>query len=57
MFAVYDRLDDPAEIAKIGILASCEFDNACDLPIAVYSLELKEEHSSNGLLQQRKAVA
>jgi ATP-dependent HslUV protease, peptidase subunit HslV len=57
MFAVYDRLKDPEEIAKIGILASCEFDNACDLPIAVYSLDLKEEPSGNGLLASGKGKA
>jgi ATP-dependent HslUV protease, peptidase subunit HslV len=41
MFAAYDRCDDPEEIAKIGITASCEFDNACDLPMSVYSLKIK----------------
>jgi ATP-dependent HslUV protease, peptidase subunit HslV len=41
MFAVYDRLDDPEEIAKFGITASCEFDNACDLPMSVFSLKMK----------------
>ena len=48
MFAVYDSIQEPEEIAKTGILASCEFDNACDLPIAIYSLSLKEEASSEG---------
>ena len=43
MYAAYDRLDDPEEIARIGILASCEFDNSCDQPITVYSLPLNEE--------------
>ena len=43
MYAVYDRFDDPEEIARVGILASCEFDNSCDLPITVYSLPLREE--------------
>jgi len=32
MYAVYDQLDDPEEVAKVGILGSCEFDNACELP-------------------------
>jgi len=48
MFAVYDSVSEPEEIAKTGILASCEFDNACDLPIAIYSLSLKEESPSEG---------
>ena len=43
MYAVYDRIEDPEEIARIGILASCEFDNSCDQPIAVYSLPLVED--------------
>ena len=43
MWAVYDRLEDPEEIARVGILASCEFDNSCDQPITVYSLPLNEE--------------
>ena len=41
MYAVYDQLDDPEEIAKMGITASCEFDNACELPMSLYSLKLK----------------
>ncbi len=41
MFAAYDRLEDPEEIARIGVQASCEFDNACDLPIVAYSVPLK----------------
>ena len=43
MYAAYDRIDDPEEIARIGILASCEFDNSCDQPITVYSLPLSED--------------
>jgi ATP-dependent protease HslVU (ClpYQ) peptidase subunit len=42
MYAVYDQLNDAEDIARIGIQASCEFDNACDLPIAVHSLDLKQ---------------
>lgn len=43
MFAAYDSLSDPSEIAKIGVRASCEFDNSCDLPLMVHALELKKE--------------
>lgn len=43
MYAVYDQLDDPAEIATLGVKASCEFDNSCDLPLSVYTLKLKKE--------------
>jgi ATP-dependent HslUV protease subunit HslV len=47
MFATYDRFDDPAEIAKIGIMASCEFDNSCELPMNVYSLALRPEEAQD----------
>ncbi|MDB6033738.1 MAG: transporter [Verrucomicrobiales bacterium] len=43
MFATYDSFDDPVEIARVAIMASCEFDNACELPMNVYSLQLKPE--------------
>jgi ATP-dependent protease HslVU (ClpYQ) peptidase subunit len=42
MYAVYDQLNDPEDIARIGIQASCEFDNACDLPIDVHAVTLKQ---------------
>ncbi|HEY0454875.1 MAG TPA: MFS transporter [Verrucomicrobiae bacterium] len=42
MFSAFDRFEDPEEIAKVGILASCEFDNACDLPMNLYSLQLQK---------------
>src|SRR5438876_4250058 len=38
MYAAYDRIDDPREIATIGIRASYEFNNACDLPLTYYCL-------------------
>lgn len=43
MYSVYDNTAEPEEIAKIGISASCEFDNACELPLSIYSLKLKPE--------------
>src|SRR5437763_5022905 len=42
MYAAYDKLEDPNEIASIGVKASCEFDNACELPLITYSLDLKK---------------
>ncbi len=41
MFAVYDQLEDPEEIARVGIRASCEFDNACELPMNLHSISLR----------------
>ena len=48
MFAAYDTMDDAEEIARIGIMASCEFDNTCDLPMAVYSVELDRRAAAPG---------
>lgn len=41
MHAVYEQLNDPEDIARIGVQAACEFDNACDLPITVHCMPLK----------------
>lgn len=35
MHAVYDRLSDPADIARAGIEAACEFDDGCELPMDI----------------------
>lgn len=42
MFAVYDKLDSVEEIAKIGVEAGAEFNNATALPLTSYSVELQE---------------
>src|ERR1051326_2066518 len=49
MYAVYDRLEDPVEIATLGVRASCEFDNACDLPIKAYGLSLKRDMTARSI--------
>ncbi|MDH5393912.1 MAG: MFS transporter [Gammaproteobacteria bacterium] len=41
MFAMYDQLDSAEEIAKIGVAAGAEFNNATAMPMTSYSLELK----------------
>lgn len=41
MFAVYDQLDSAEEIAKIGVQAGAEFNNATSLPLTSYTIELK----------------
>lgn len=40
MSAVYDSYDDVEQIAKIGVEAGARFDNASDLPMTSYSLQL-----------------
>ena len=42
MFAVYDQLESAEAIAKIGVEAGAEFNNATALPMTTYSLELNE---------------
>ncbi len=41
MYAAYDLLNTPEEIAKVGVEAGAEFDNGSALPHSVYSVELK----------------
>ena len=43
MYAVYETLADPVEIATVGVLASCEFDTSCDLPVSIHALSLNKE--------------
>ena len=40
MFGVYDRCDEAAEIARVGVAAAAEFDNASALPMTLYSVGL-----------------
>ncbi|HVQ39004.1 MAG TPA: hypothetical protein VMS31_15815 [Pyrinomonadaceae bacterium] len=40
MHAAYDILENPEDIAKVGITAACEFDNASGLPFTLHSTEL-----------------
>ena len=44
MHALYDRCDDPTEIARAGVEAGCEFDDGSGLPIQLFSLELAAAH-------------
>lgn len=41
MFAVYPHLDDAAAIARCGVEAGAEFDQASALPLSLYQLSLK----------------
>jgi len=42
MFTVYDQLDSAQQIAQIGIQAGAKFDNASDLPMTSYTVELTD---------------
>lgn len=41
MYAVYERTDDPEEIARVGVEAGCEFDDGSGLPFTSYSVRLR----------------
>ncbi len=38
LYACYDRLADPEEIARIAVEAACEFDDGCALPMTVHTV-------------------
>ena len=40
MYAIYDRLDNAEEIAKIGVEAGATFNNATALPLTTYTIDL-----------------
>ncbi|MEO0794272.1 MAG: MFS transporter [Verrucomicrobiota bacterium] len=42
MHSVYDRLRDPAAIAKAGVVAAIEFDDSCGAPIDVHTMTKKK---------------
>jgi ATP-dependent protease HslVU (ClpYQ) peptidase subunit len=42
MFAMYARTDDVKEIARAGVEAGAEFDDASDVPVLLYTIELAE---------------
>ena len=41
MFSTYEIIEDPETIARKAVEAACEFDDGCDLPVRIYSIELK----------------
>lgn len=43
MYAVYDQLDDAEAIARVGVEAAAEFNNATALPMTSYSVALKQD--------------
>jgi ATP-dependent HslUV protease, peptidase subunit HslV len=42
MYAVYDLYEEPEKIAEVGVKAACEFDDGCELPMNIYSVELNK---------------
>jgi len=42
LFANYDSLDEPEQIAETAVQAACEFDDGCGLPLEVRSVKLSK---------------
>jgi ATP-dependent HslUV protease, peptidase subunit HslV len=52
MHQTYARYDNPADIARAGIEAGCEFDKSSSLPMTLYTLRLKDEEATQWRLFQ-----
>lgn len=48
MYAVYDRLDEPEEIARVGVEAGCEFDDGSGPPLEMHVVELNGRKPTKG---------
>lgn len=42
MHACYDRLKDPASIAKHGVEAAIQFDDSCGAPVQLHTMRMKQ---------------
>ncbi|TNF38965.1 MAG: MFS transporter [Gammaproteobacteria bacterium] len=42
MYALYDRLDSAEDIARAGVEAGAEFNNASAMPLTLYKVDLKD---------------
>jgi ATP-dependent protease HslVU (ClpYQ) peptidase subunit len=50
MHALYDQLDDPVAIARVGVEAGAEFDTSSALPMTLYQVNLDEVKSETVLV-------
>ena len=57
MFGVYDRCDEAEEIARVGVAAAAEFDNASALPMTLYSVGLAPAPARAAAPRKRRAKA
>jgi ATP-dependent HslUV protease subunit HslV len=48
MYAVYDMLESAEEIAKAGVMAGAEFNNASAMPMSSYTVDLVKLKSVSG---------
>lgn len=56
MYAVYEKLDDPEEIANIGVAAGCEFDDGSGLPCTSYSVHLRRSKDTSRKSASKRAT-
>jgi hypothetical protein len=40
MFTLFERSDDPEEIARAGVAAGAEFDDGSELPVVLHKVQL-----------------
>lgn len=57
MNAVYAALDDPAEIARIGLLAAVEFDTGTGAPLEIEEVRLKGGKRGSGRRASAQTIA
>ncbi len=53
LFANYDSIKEPEQIAEMAVNAACEFDDGCGLPMTIHSIELNQTNSL-GLIKSKK---
>jgi ATP-dependent HslUV protease, peptidase subunit HslV len=54
LYSIYELFDEPEKIAELAVRAGCEFDDGCNLPLELYSLDLEvKDISEVGLGQNR----
>ena len=56
MYAIYDRIDSAAEIARLGVLAGCEFDTSSGGPVVVHSFPIRADRgdADRGVPKQKR---
>ncbi|GIX27412.1 MFS transporter [Pelomicrobium sp. G1] len=56
MHQAYNRFDNPADIARVGVEAGAEFDKSSALPLTLYTVKLKNEADNQWRLFQHPAL-
>lgn len=56
MYATYEKIDDPEEIAEIGVAAGCEFDDGSGLPCTSYSVHLRKSKTPRRKIASKRAT-